>query len=192
VVTPAQIAHVGVDCDVFTGLRVGQRDHTQPGQLLLEIIAHANRDHIVPSRHEPQRFFPARKGRCIRAIVGRIEEREIAEEENHCPVGQQTRSVIERSRQVSAPPCRLEGEEIANQAQHVAAPFLRRYHMLDVIAEDDEADAVVVADGGKRQNCGQLGGALGLESLARAELFRTREVNREQHGGSRSSTCFFM
>ena len=64
--------------------------------------------------------------------------------------------VLERAGDVGAAPDRLEHEQVADEAQRVAASLARRHDVLDAIGEQHRADAVVVADGRHREHRGEL------------------------------------
>ena len=57
-------------------------------------------------------------------------------------------------------PRRLEVEEVADHAEDVSPPLPRGHVHLDVIGEDQGADAVVVLDGAEGEERGDLGGEL--------------------------------
>ena len=75
----------------------------------------------------------------------------------------------------------LEGEDVANQTQRMAASLARRHDVLDAVGEHHAADAIVVSDGRHREHRRQLGRDFALESASRAESLRARHVDGEHH-----------
>ena len=70
-------------------------------------------------------------------------------------------------------------KHFANDAQHVAAAFARRDEFLHLVAEQQQADLVVVADGGEGEHGGDLGGEFALGLVARAEQAGAAHVHDE-------------
>ena len=86
---------------------------------------------------------------------------------------------FQRLDQIRPAPFRLEKQHFADDAQHVAAAFARRNEFFHLVAEEDEADLVVVADGREREHGGDLGGEFALGLVARAEQARAAHVHDE-------------
>src|ERR1051326_3650125 len=62
------------------------------------------------------------------------------------------------------------------------APFARRYELLNFIREKNQADLVIVANGGKGENGGDLGREFALGLLNGAEESRSADVNEKHQG----------
>jgi hypothetical protein len=75
-----------------------------------------------------------------------------------------------------------ERQDLADHAQDVPLALLGRHEFLDLVGEDDQPDAIVVADGGERQHRRDLGGQVALLALARSEAAGRRHVDDQQHG----------
>jgi hypothetical protein len=97
-------------------------------------------------------------------------------------MSQQTPRVVERRRHVGAGAGWPEGQHIANDAQHMPFAFLRRHHVFDFVGEDEQANTIVITNCRQRQHGRDFGRTLGLEALARAELFGAAQVHDEQDG----------
>lgn len=65
---------------------------------------------------------------------------------------------------------RLEVENFADEAKHVLAAFLGRDEKFDLVGVNEEADLVVVLDGGKREESRERCHDFAFHLLARAEF----------------------
>ena len=81
--------------------------------------------------------------------------------------------------QIRPAPFRLEKQNLADDAQHVAAAFARRNELLHLVGEQEQADLVVVADGGEGEHGGDLGGEFAFGLLARAEQAGAAHVHHQ-------------
>ena len=81
--------------------------------------------------------------------------------------------------QVCAAPFRLEEQHFTDDAQDVAAAFARRNEFFHLVAEEDEANLVIVANGGEGEHGGDLGGEFALGLVARAEQAGAAHVHDE-------------
>ncbi len=134
-----------------TAFRVLQHErggaHGQGG---LGSIGDAQADHVMaPAR--------ARQGLGEARLVGRLVEEEVADQEAHAASLGDPRQLVEGMRQVGAPGGGLGGEHLAQQAGDMLAPLARGQVQLGAVAEGDQADAVIVAQGGDRHHCRRLG-----------------------------------
>ncbi len=107
---------------------------------------------------------------------------EVGEHEDDAAAAQEAVERVEAGADRGAALGGTEGEEIADQREHVAAALLRRDVELRLLGEEEEADLVVVAHRREREDGADLGGDLLLELGAGAEELRAREIARE-HGG---------
>src|SRR5471032_2860984 len=81
--------------------------------------------------------------------------------------------------QIRPAPLRLEEQHLADDAQDVAAAFAWRDEFFHLVAEENETDLVVVADGGEGKHGGDLGGEFALGLAARAEQAGAAHVHDE-------------
>ena len=83
--------------------------------------------------------------------------------------------------QIRPAPLRLEKQNLADDAQHVAAALARRDELFHLVGEQQQADLVVVADGGKGEHGGDFGGQFAFRLLARAEQAGAAHVHHQHH-----------
>ena len=86
---------------------------------------------------------------------------------------------FQRVHQIRPAPLRLKEQHFADDAQDVAAAFARRDEFLHLVGEQNQADLVVVADGGEGEHGGDLGGEFALGLVARAEQAGAAHVHDE-------------
>ncbi len=90
--------------------------------------------------------------------------------------------IIERRLQVCPAAFWLKREDLADHAKHVAPPLFWRHVFFNLVGEHDEADLVVVANGGEREHGGKLGGQLVLGLADAAELARGADIDDQEDG----------
>src|SRR5687768_3908056 len=100
----------------------------------------------MPFADELQRTLEADETSGFRPFVGRIDEGEVAQDEYNRAMAEQSAGVVERARDVGPAAFRRECQHVPNDAQDVTLPFLGRNDMLDVIGEDEQTYAIVVAN----------------------------------------------
>src|SRR5688500_14666094 len=173
-VVGAHAAAAAVDDDPLARLRIGE--HEQPGvrQLRLARIADAHRDQVVALADQLHR--------ALQRIHAARPDLEVGQHEDDGAMAQQPTGKVQRGRDRRAVPLRTERQHVADHAQRVASPLPRRHEVLDDVGEDEQADAVVVARRGQREDGRDLGGELGLEAATRAELLGAGQVYGEEHG----------
>lgn len=88
-------------------------------------------------------------------------------------------------------PLRLEKQNLADDAQNVAAAFLGRDEFLHLVGEQDEADLVAVADGGEGEHGGDLGREFALDCVPEPKRPEPLTSTTSMSVSSRSSTNFF-
>ncbi len=86
---------------------------------------------------------------------------------------------FQRLDQICSAPLWLKKQDFADDAQNVAAAFARRDEFLDFIAEQQEADLVVVADGGKGEHGCDLGGEFAFGLRARPKQAGAAHIHNE-------------
>ena len=89
---------------------------------------------------------------------------------------------IERQFDVRAAPFGLEGEEVADEAQDVAASLAGGDESFHAVGEDEEADFVVVGGGGKSQHRRQFRRQFSLEAIDGAEVAGAAGIHQEHDG----------
>ena len=81
--------------------------------------------------------------------------------------------------QIRSAPLRLEKQNFADDAQDVAAAFARRNKFFHLIAEKNQPDFVIVANGGEREHRGNFRREFAFGLVARAEQARAAHVHDE-------------
>src|SRR5690606_31317322 len=171
----AHLLAARVNADQLARLRVTQHQHAGVRKPLLCLVTHTHRDHVVTLRDQLERLLPRR--RLLQCPGGH----EIAQHEQDAAMREQAGGVIECAGNVGSLRLRPERQHVADQAQYVPPALAWRHDVLDAIREDDEADAVVVADGRESEHGRDLRCQLRLEPAARAELLRARQVDQQHH-----------
>ena len=87
---------------------------------------------------------------------------------------------FQRLDQIRSAPLRLKKQDFADDAQDVAAAFARRDEFLHFIGEQQQADLVVVADGGEGEHGRDLGGEFAFGLRARAKQAGAAHIH-DQH-----------
>ena len=165
----AHAARACVHAQHLTRLRISEAREADVRQVALPRIFDRNGHDVVPLSEELERMLD----------VGR---EKVGHDEDDGFLRQHARHVLERAGDVGTDALWLEGEEVADDAQHVAPALARRDHMLDAIGEQHYADAIVVAHGRHRQDRGQLAGGFALEPAHGTELLRAGEIHGEHDG----------
>ena len=133
-----------------------------------------------PTRHRDQ--IVAARGDAQRPLVAGDRRQKVGDQERHrLPPHDVARGTPAPRRATSAGSSRLERQDLADDAQDVLLALLGRHELLDLVGEDDEADAIVVPDRRERQHRRQLG------RQTRASAC-TREPNRPEADMSTSSS----
>ena len=153
----------------FAGLDIGHFHQSDVRERLFEQIADRNGDEVVPPANPAQRAFITGIGK-------------IAEHEHHraAPLGPHER--VEADAEVGAAAGRLEKQNVAQEPLAMPSAFPRRDVMLDAVADDQQSDAIVVAEGGESQDRGELGDDRPLGQAAAAEIEAGTAVHHKQHG----------
>ena len=90
--------------------------------------------------------------------------------------------VFEGDLRVGAVVLRFEVENFADEAKHVLAAFFGRDEQFDLVGVYEEADFVVVLDGGKGKESRERCHDFAFHLLARAEFGAARRIDHEEHG----------
>ena len=106
---------------------------------------------------------------------------EVGEDEEDRAAAERGLELFEGGTEVGTDPDRLEGEQLADEPEHVAAPLGGREMMLDAIGEERRAHPVVVPCRGQGEHRGHLGAELALGTDQAAEPARGAEVHQEHH-----------
>ena len=100
--------------------------------------------------------------------------------------------VIERRLQVCPAAFWLKGQDLANHAKHMSPAFFRGHVFLNLVGEYDEADLVVVANGGEREHRGEFGGQFVLVWRTLPNWPEALRSTTSMTVSSRSSLNFLM
>ena len=111
--------------------------------------------------------------------LGKIRRDEIGNQEEDGAAADHAVEVVQSAREVRPPAFGLEIEHLADQAQGVQAAFFWRDVKLDIIAEKQEPDLVVVVDRAEGQDRGHLGGQLALAQLHAPECPRRAHIHHQ-------------
>ena len=90
--------------------------------------------------------------------------------------------VFEGDLRVGAVMLRLEVKDFADEAQHVLAAFLGRDEQFDLVGVNEEADFVVVLDGGECEESRERCHDFAFHLLARTEFGAAGSIDHEEHG----------
>ena len=90
--------------------------------------------------------------------------------------------IAERLRDICTVGCRLELDYLTDDMEQMASSFLRRNELLDLVAEEQGTDLVIVYDGGERQHCSNLRKHVLPAGTHRTEKPRTADIHKKHHG----------
>ena len=159
----------GVDVPPGPTLRVVQRHQAGIGQLALPGVRELHRDHVV---------LAGQPAECRLVAVARKSETM----KQHRAPAEHRLEVLESRGEVGAGAGRLEGEQLAEDAEGVAPALPGRNHLLDAIGKEEGADPIVIARGRQRQDGTDLGGQVPLGPEPAAESLGGAEVHHEADG----------
>ncbi len=138
-------------------------------QLTFAGVDQLDSDHVV---------LPGQSAECRLVAAGQ----EIRDDEKHRAPSEDRLEVLECRGQIGPGAGRLEGEELAEDAEDVPAPFAGGDYLLDAIGKEESADPIVVPRGRQREDGADLGGQLSLGPETAAESLRGAEVHHEADG----------
>jgi hypothetical protein len=159
----------GVDLERLTGLGIDEARDPDIRKLSLARVLDRDRNDVVTLCEQLERMIDV----CLEKV---------RDDEHDRVLVQHPRDIVDCRHHVRSPTDGLEGEQIADDAQHVSPSLPRRNHVLDAIGEQEHAHAIVVSDCRHREHRRQLGGKLALESLDGSKSLRARQVDDEHHG----------
>ena len=134
-------------------------------------IPRADREHVVPM---------CKEAKLVRAVLDALgAEQEVGQNDDDGPASQVLPRCPERVGEVSPPALRLEGHEIAEQAQGVRPAPRGRHVLLDPVREEDETDSMIAPDRGEGEDSGDLDRLLLLGARPRPERARGAHVDDE-------------
>ena len=87
----------------------------------------------------------------------------------------------EREREVGSAARGRQRKRVPRDRERVVDALARRVKALEPVREKKRADAVVVLDGGEREERRQLGHELALREVLRAEALGRRKVEKQEH-----------
>ena len=159
----------GVNPAFLARLRVAELHQTHLGDVHLAAVGDAQRDEVVLV------------GANLHLLLKTLVRHKVRDEEGRGAAldgrGQKTQALTD----VGAAFCRLEVDDLADDAQDVRTAFLGRDELLDLAAEENDTHLVVVLDGRKRQDGCQFGRQVTLRLALRAEVVGTRHVDEQHH-----------
>src|SRR3569623_1066205 len=170
----ADLAPAGIELDDLAGLGILERDEADVGQLARVRSADMKGDDIVRRRDGSDRAIESGQPRSARSA-----ELEIRDHEHECAAAQDRAGELQRGGDVGAAMFGLAAEDLADDPERVGAAFARRHEPLDAIAEQDQADAIVVSDRRHREHAGELCRERAFLNLAAPELARGRDVDEQ-------------
>ena len=139
------------------------------------MVAQVYRDQIVPpSRHRQRLLEPG--------------SLEVRHEEHDRATLDHAGQIFERAANIRPTSLGLMVEELPEHPKHMGPAFSGGDELFDAIAENDQADLVVVLDGRERQQGADLHRHLALHALARPKISRRAHVH-DQH--DRELALFF-
>ena len=146
-----------IDKHRFSCFRIFKLHKTHRRKLRFPRIHHRNGQHIVTlSKNFKSRF--------------KTGVHKIRHHDNHRPTVQNSAHIFKRLLQIRSMMFRLKIEDFPNQTQNVFFAFRRRNKKFHLIRKNQKPDLVVVADSGKRKQCGNRRHRFALHLLARAEF----------------------
>ena len=166
VVAPLAVGRIHPHCAPGFGVLEGNQPHVRNRQFERVVQVHGNR--IVAARRHVERL-------AVRFGVGL----KVRDEEDDAALLVNAVQCIECVGNLGAAPLGLEGQQLAHNAQYVAAATPGRNVQLDLVGEDNQPHAVVVACGGKGEHGSQFGSQFALQARRRAKIARGRRVHHE-------------
>ena len=107
---------------------------------------------------------------------------EVAHHDDHGAAVQNFAGVFESDLRVGAVMLRLEVKDFADEAKHVLAAFLRRDEQFDLVGVNEEADFVIVLDGGEREERSERCHDFAFHLLTGTEFRAAGRIDHEEHG----------
>lgn len=179
----AELSVAGVDFDLLTGFGVFERNDTNVRQIQLPRIGQIDANQIVAAIGQTQGPLE------IGLVAGggadpcrRIFGQEIAEKKDNRLAAHEAVEGLKGTGNVRSAVPGFEEQDLANDAKNVAATLLGRDEGLDLVGKEKQADFVVVAGGGERENARQLGGQFAFALIEGPEIPRSGEIDREDDG----------
>ena len=107
---------------------------------------------------------------------------EIAHHDDHGAAVQNLTGVFEGDLRIGAVMLRLEVKNFADETKHVLAAFFGRDEQFDLVGVNEEADFVIVLDGGKGEECRERCHDFAFHLLAGTEFRAAGRIDHEEHG----------
>jgi len=159
----------GINLDGLAGLGIVERDYSGTGQLFIDRIAHAEGDDVVA----------ACRGAKLAGLDG---GQEIGDEEDGSPALMHTGEVFECSTDIGARGFGVRPEHFTDDAEHVRGAAGRAEVAFGPAGKEEEANAVLVADGGEGKDGADLGGEIGLGAGKGAGTLGGADIDGEDDG----------
>ena len=107
---------------------------------------------------------------------------EVAHYDNDSFAVQNLAGIFQGYLRIGAMVLRLEVKNFADEAQYVLAAFFGRDEKFDLVGVNEEADLVVILDGGECEESRERSHDFALHLLARTKFGATGSVDHEEHG----------
>ena len=159
----------GVDEERFAGFGVFEFYETCGREFHFARVHDGNSKNIVTLAQHTECVF--------KAFV-----QEIAHHDDDGLAAQNLAGIFEGDLRVGAVVLRLEVKDFANEAQHMLAAFFGRDEQFDLVGVNEEADLVVVLDGGKGEESRECCHDFAFHLLAGTEFGTAGRVDHEEHG----------
>ena len=89
--------------------------------------------------------------------------------------------VLQRRVDIRAGMLGLEGQQLADDMQHMALTFLGRDEFLHLVAKEDHTDLVVVLDRGESEGGGYFGHRVAFHLAHRTKITATADIDEQHH-----------
>ncbi len=123
----------------------------------------------MPFAQHPHRLF-------------KVFAQKVGHQKDDAPLGNHPAEIVESGRDIGLSLTWLEVKQLANQAQDMSHPFPWGNKQLNAVCKQNQADLVIVLDGGKCQKRAQLGRHLVLHFFVAAKRTGRRQVHHKNDG----------
>lgn len=159
----------GIDQECFSGFGVFEFHEACGRQLHFARVHHGDCEHIVAFAKNLESVFEA--------FV-----QEVAHYHDHGATVQNLARVFQGHLRVGAVVFWLKVKDFADQAEHMLAAFFGRNEEFHLVGVNEEADLVVVLDGGKGEKCREGRHDFAFHLLSASEFGTATGVDHQKHG----------
>jgi len=164
----ANVCVGGIEEEALASFGVFEGDQTAIGQTLFAGIEDGEGDDVMTAAYDLQSALEA-------AIL------EVRKEEYERAAALHFREEFEGYGDARAGGLRTEGEEFADEAEHVCGAAAGRYVEVDCLREEDEADGILIVDGGEGEGGAEFAEHVALR-LRALNPIGARAIHDEDHG----------